>query len=63
MNATLILHHDDPPCYGVIGGFGNCLECGIIPDMQSTCFWYCCPKCGEKLENLLCEKCNEQFIK
>ena len=59
MIARSVLHHDDPPCYGVIGDDGRCVICGIRPDMQSTCFWWECPLCEARLKNMQCPSCKE----
>lgn len=58
-----VLHHDDPPCEGRLDRFGRCEECGIVPDMQSTCLIHCCPDCNERLKDSQCPKCLKKFVK
>jgi hypothetical protein len=60
MKAKLELHHDDYPCTNKLDG-NFCHECQLTPDMQSTCFYYYCPKCNVKLKHMEYPLCNETF--
>lgn len=59
--AKLVLHHDDPPCTKRLRKDGFCVECNLHPDMQSTCFYYYCPKCDLKLKDMRCVSCKLEF--
>jgi len=58
-----VVHHDDPPCNARLTPSGFCNECGIYPDMQSTCIYYYCPTCDCKLINKQCPKCGFEVRK
>ncbi len=59
--AKLVLHHDDPPCQARLDENGYCRECGLTPDMQSTCFHFYCPSCDRPLKKLRCPACGQTF--
>jgi len=60
--AKLVLHHDDSPCTARLTPNGACPECKFIPDMQSTCFYFYCPKCDCHLGDAMqCPKCKQTF--
>jgi len=60
LKAKLVLHHDDPPCEARLED-GRCPECRYVPDMQSTCFRFYCPKCDRLLKKLKCPGCGQSF--
>jgi hypothetical protein len=58
--AKMFLHHADPPCTTRLN-HGFCSECNLVPDMQSTCFYFYCPSCDCQLKNMKCPKCKLSF--
>jgi hypothetical protein len=61
MKPKYILHHDDPPCNARLTPRGDCKECGLHPDMQSTSLWPYCPNCDTPLKNMTCPRCNRTY--
>lgn len=57
----MVLHHDDPPCRERLEPNGDCKECGVHPDMQSTCFYFYCQICGIILKKMKCSECGRVF--
>ncbi len=60
--AKMVLHHDDPPCSVRLDSSGFCKVCKLVPDMQSTCFYFYCQFCNCTLKNLKCQKCRRVFV-
>ncbi|HXV27145.1 MAG TPA: hypothetical protein VD862_03950 [Candidatus Paceibacterota bacterium] len=56
----LVLHHDDSPCSARLNS-GFCPECGYVPDMQSTCFYFYCTSCHVPLDKLTCPQCGQAY--
>ena len=55
-----VFHHNDPPCTArLINGF--CSECRYVPDTQSICFYFYCPGCKMRLEEMKCPTCKRVF--
>jgi len=59
--ATMVKHHDDPPCTARLDERGDCPKCNLHPDTQSTCFYFYCPTCNIPLKNLKCSQCKKTF--
>ena len=61
--AKLVLHHYDPPCTARLENDLR-LECKFVPNMQSTCFYFYCPRCDIKLkEDMYCSQCHMTYRK
>jgi predicted RNA-binding Zn-ribbon protein involved in translation (DUF1610 family) len=58
MEAKLVLHHDDSPCYKRLDN-GYCSSCRFVPDMQSLALYYYCPRCDVPLTKMKCPICGQ----